>query len=356
MTKHKMKKDIMFMWVIGVLLVVIAVMGFFLWKMSATPVVVQGGTQSANYEDLTLTVITDSRDSSGNAEQILGQIKDLPSIQNATLVEKEFSEDGVSELLKENNITALPVFIFSTNNFDTSLDPQSVGQNGQLAPKISAYLQKLSVAGYSLPVGATFNPFTKRSDRGHLMLEEWVLEKIKADSYIKGNKDAELIWLEYSDLECPYCGKLHNDGTPKEVENKYGDDIAMIFNHFPLNFHPNAQKGAEALECIADINGSDAMYKQIDESFAKYFKNDFSFTGFYDIAQAAGIDVDAVKKCVDSGKYEQKVKDQSEFGANTFGVTGTPGNVLINTTTGEYEVVSGAVPFSVIDSKIEKLK
>lgn len=354
--KSKMKKDVMFMWVIGVLLLVIAVMGFFLGKMSATPVIVQGGTQSANYEDLTLTVITDSRDSSGNAEQILGQIKELPSIQNAELVEKEFSEDGVSELLKENNITALPVFIFSTNNFDTSLDPQSVGQNGQLAPKISAYLQKLSVSGYTLPVGATFNPFTKRSDRGHLMLEEWVLEKIKDGSHIKGNKDATLIWLEYSDLECPYCAKLHNNNTSWELAAKYPEELNMAFNHFPLGFHKNAQPWAEGLECAAEQTSSDKFYSLIEASFKKYNSNNFSLEGFYDLAVEEWVNKDELKKCVKSWKYTEKVKKQMALGAREFGITWTPGNVLINNETWEYEVISWAYPVDSFVQIIDKLK
>jgi len=73
------------------------------------------------------------------------------------------------------------------------------------------------------------------------MLSLEKIQEVKAESYINGNKDAKITWLEYSDLECPYCAKLHNSGTPEELIEKYGDDLNIIFNHFPLSFHKNAQ-------------------------------------------------------------------------------------------------------------------
>ncbi|MDR0771938.1 MAG: thioredoxin domain-containing protein [Candidatus Peribacteria bacterium] len=60
-----------------------------------------------------------------------------------------------------------------------------------------------------------------------------------------------MIWFEFSDLQCPYCAKLYSDGTPAAIRAKYGDDISVIFNHFPLSFHPNAIPAAEVAECLA---------------------------------------------------------------------------------------------------------
>jgi len=54
-----------------------------------------------------------------------------------------------------------------------------------------------------------------------LILDKKVLAEIKENSYLKGNKDAKITWLEYSDLECPFCAKLHNSGTPEELVKKY---------------------------------------------------------------------------------------------------------------------------------------
>jgi protein-disulfide isomerase len=63
---------------------------------------------------------------------------------------------------------------------------------------------------------------------------------MKTSAFIKGNTDAKITWIEYSDLECPYCAKLHNSGTPEDLREKYGDKMNQIFQSFPLEFHDNA--------------------------------------------------------------------------------------------------------------------
>jgi protein-disulfide isomerase len=70
-------------------------------------------------------------------------------------------------------------------------------------------------------------------------------------SYVDGNRDSKIIWLEFSDLQCPFCAKLYSDETPTTIKAKYGDNISIIFNHFPLSFHPNAIPAAEVAECLA---------------------------------------------------------------------------------------------------------
>lgn len=63
------------------------------------------------------------------------------------------------------------------------------------------------------------------------------------DGYpVKGNADARFVWVEYSDLECPYCKSLHDAGTISQVMDQYGDDVAFVFKHYPLSFHPNAAR------------------------------------------------------------------------------------------------------------------
>ncbi|USN57876.1 MAG: thioredoxin domain-containing protein [Candidatus Peribacteria bacterium] len=138
-------------------------------------------------------------------------------------------------MLKDEGITTLPAAIFSRNGI-TGLD---------------AYLNQLPSGNYSLALGSTFDPFAKRSERGFLVMEKAILDTIKSGAYVKGNTAAPITWLEYSDLECPYCARLHNSGTPKEIMEKYGESINMIFQHFPLDFHANAKPGAEVLECLA---------------------------------------------------------------------------------------------------------
>jgi len=344
------KNNNILVWVIVVLAIVIAVMWFFLGKMTSW----NGWVSTGNYDDLTIKVIKDARDSTFDTDTVLKEMKLLPSISNAEIEVVDFSDKGVKEFLQENKIDTLPAFIFNTNNFDVSADPVQMGQDGQPAPKINGFLQKLPNGEFYLEIGATYDPFVERSDRGFRMLTKEQLESIKKDVYVKGNADAKITWLEYSDLECPYCAKLHaTDGTPKTVTEKYGDELNIIFNHFPLYFHNNAQAAAEILECVGSQKWSDAFYSLIETSFTSA-----NSTKDYLIDEAVKLWADKTKlnKCLDDKTFAKKTADQMQAGTDIFGVTWTPGNVLINNETLEYEVLSGAYPAASFIEIIDKLK
>ena len=350
------------MWIIIVLLIIIAVMGFFLGKNSSgttettnTPSNTNNqttGEVTGDYEELSITVIGDKRCTNCPTDEILNQLQQLPSVKDATITQKDFSDEGVEQYLQDNDVTALPLFVFSTNNFDVSADPAQTGPDGQSAPKVNTFLEPLPGGEYTLQVGASFNPFAERSEKGFLLLPKEELQAIKDNSYIKGNKDAKITWIEYSDLECPFCAKLHNQGTDTDIMEKYGNDINMVFNHFPLGFHANALPGAQVLECLAEQKGSDAFYALIKQAFT-----DEKSTKSYLMEEAGklGANEDSLEECVDSKKYVDKVNGQMEKGTSLFGVTGTPGNVLINNETGEYEVISWAYPTSAFETTIDEL-
>ena len=76
-----------------------------------------------------------------------------------------------------------------------------------------------------------------------------MLEVVQESDHIYGDLEkAKVVMLEYSDLECPYCGMHHE--TMMKVMEEYGDDVAWIFRHFPLpSIHPEAESAALASEC-----------------------------------------------------------------------------------------------------------
>ena len=360
--ENKMNNNIQ-MGVIIALLVVIAVMVWYFlcsnsWdKTTNTTVntgtnVVETWENLGNYDDLSITVYEDKRCTNCPTDDVLNQLKGLPSLSWVEIVRKDFSEEGVSDYLEENEITALPLVEFSTNNFDVTKDPAQAGQNGLPAPKINTFLVELASGWYKLEVGSSFNPFEKRSERGFVLLDIEKLEAIKNNSFIKWDADAKVTWIEYSDLECPFCAKLHNAGTVEELEEKYGTDLNIIFNHFPLNFHANAQVWAEIVECLWEQKGTEAFYALIKKSYADE-KSTKSF--LIDEAVALWANEDALNKCLDDGTYTEKVKSQMEVWGKLFSVTGTPGNVLINNETGEYEVISWAYPTASFITIIDNL-
>ncbi len=68
--------------------------------------------------------------------------------------------------------------------------------------------------------------------------------------FIKGNKDAKIKIMEYTDFECPYCNRAFP--TIEALLAKYGNDINLEYRSFPLGFHADAQKAAEAALCAGD--------------------------------------------------------------------------------------------------------
>lgn len=176
----------------------------------------------------------------------------------------------------------------------------------------------------------------------------------KTDHY-RGNKDAEVVMIEYSDFECPYCNRFHP--TMLQVMEEYGDKVAWVYRHFPLSFHPNAQPLAEASECVAAYGGSDAFWKFSDSVYEKM--GDGSIYGsnpeakkvntemMVSLATAAGANGAQVKTCIDSKEMSQKVKD-SQAGGSKAGVTGTPGTIIVSKK-GGFDLVPGALPFEQVE-------
>lgn len=79
----------------------------------------------------------------------------------------------------------------------------------------------------------------------------------------KGNSNAEVSLVEFSDFECPYCARFSS--TIEQVVNEYQDKIRFTYRHFPLSFHASAQKAAEAFECAKDQNKTWELYGKMFE-------------------------------------------------------------------------------------------
>lgn len=87
--------------------------------------------------------------------------------------------------------------------------------------------------------------------------------EINEDDHIMGNKDAEIVIIEYSDFECPYCKAIH--ATLEKLVKESNGEVAWVFRHWPI--HQNSFLKATASECVAQIKGNDAFFKYADALF-----------------------------------------------------------------------------------------
>lgn len=93
--------------------------------------------------------------------------------------------------------------------------------------------------------------------------------------HTKGNKNADVVMIEYSDFECPFCKQFQP--TVKQILDNYKDKILFVYRHYPLPFHANAQKEAEASECASEFGGNDGFWKYAE---AIYERTSSNGTGF----------------------------------------------------------------------------
>lgn len=215
------------------------------------------------------------------------------------------------------------------------------------------YLEKNSVALAANNNAAQGNqqPVQKPADPTQSVKADTLnLAEITDKDHTRGKKNAQLTWVEYSDLQCPYCKKIHPD--LQKALTEYDGKLAWVYRHFPLSsIHPRAQKAAEASECVASLGGNTAFWKFLDGVFESDQQTALQDDGLVKIATAAGVGGSKVQSCMTSGEKAQNVQEDYDSGTKA-GITGTPGSFLLDKK-GNAWVISGAMPYATIKQIID---
>lgn len=143
---------------------------------------------------------------------------------------------------------------------------------------------------------------------------------------IIGSKNAPITIVEYSDFQCPYCSRGYK--TMKEVKEKYGDKVRIVYKHLPLQFHPLAMPAAKYFEAIAlqDKKKAYLFHDQVFENQKKLSSLKEKF--LEDIAKGLKVNMVKLKKDMESDVVKKRIADDTAE-AKKFGITGTPG-FLVN--------------------------
>ncbi len=255
------------------------------------------------------------------------------AVQNR-LVEAEAASRKVSKDQILAEIKAAPVTDADVDAFYEQNKAQIPRPKDQVAAQIKTYLeqqnQQKARSEYFKTLEAKYKVDYKL---------EPIRVEVAATGPAKGPANAPVTIVEFSDFQCPFCGRL--TPTIKQVEDKYGDKVRVVFRQYPLPFHQNAQKAAEASLCAADQGKfwelHDAMFSNQSELSVDQLKAK---------AASLGLNADKFNKCLDSGEKNTTIQADIKAGSAA-GVNGTPA-LFIN---GRF--INGAVPLDQITTVID---
>ena len=157
-----------------------------------------------------------------------------------------------------------------------------------------------------------------------------------------GRDDAPITIIEFSDYECPYCRKWHDEVWPL-IQKEYKNKVRLVYRDFPLeSIHSNAIPAAAAANCA---NEQDAYWEFNEALFS--MKYELNVSSYQQYAKDLKLDMDAFNGCLESKRYNAEVQADLEY-AYSLGIQSTP-TFFVNGL-----AVVGAQPYDLFEFIIEK--
>lgn len=254
-----------------------------------------------------------------------------------------FSESNVKKSTPTGMIIAMVIIVavaaFFAGSYFSNLNSDTVTQSD-----LDSAIAKLEskIASIQSPSGQPSQPI-----------------KISVDNDpVRGNPDAPITIIEFSDFQCPFCARFHVQTLPSILE-EYIDTgkVNLVYRDFPIqSIHPNALPAAVAAECANEQGKYWQYHDTLFERQNSWSKLDTGsvISTFSQYATDIGLEQQQFDSCLGSGKYLQEVQQDLNDG-RTYDITGTPGFFIGNEDIG-FVKIDGAQPFEsfkkVIDSQL----
>lgn len=165
-----------------------------------------------------------------------------------------------------------------------------------------------------------------------------------------GKADAPLTLVMFTDYQCTFCSRFEDQTLP-EIKKQYIDTgkLRFVVRDFPMKFHPNAPKAAEAVYCAEE---QEKYWELREKLVSNGDKLDAKLLPDY--AKQVGLDVDKFSACLGSGRHAEKVKANVALAAS-IGISGTP-SFVVGRSNGDMAngvKMVGAQPFAAFDQKLK---
>jgi protein-disulfide isomerase len=308
-------------------------------KVTATP------PQSSNFPGFLVSTITTTTDDGKELKNvnvfltddrhylIVGLLFALSADPKGEIVQH------VREQFKIPEATSLTVGPFHKSAFPNFLTMTVAAENGKQKSTQDFYITK---DNRTLVLGNVFN-------FGQDLRREALRTIVTTNQPTQGPAHAPVTIVEYADLQCPSCARLH-EFLEKELLPKYGDKVRVIFKEFPLPMHDWSQTAAIANECVYQIKPEAyAPYRsliyqnQLGTNVANVRDNLLGY------ADQVGVDRVRLAGCLDSQASRPRV-DEGTREAKRLEITSTPtsfinGRMLVGLPSAEayYEAVDAAL-------------
>ena len=175
------------------------------------------------------------------------------------------------------------------------------------------------------------------------------------DDPVRGDREAPITIIEFSDFQCPFCARFHVQTLPLLLENYIDSGKAkLVYRDFPIqNIHPNAMPAAVAAECANEQGKYWIYHDKLFENQSQWAKLETvdAVAMFSQYAIEMDLSQEQFDSCLTSGKYIEEIRKDLNDGRE-YGITGTPGFFVGNEDLGFVEL-KGAQPFESFKKVIE---
>lgn len=141
--------------------------------------------------------------------------------------------------------------------------------------------------------------------------------RIEENDHVRGNKEAEVVLIEYADFQCPYCARAHK--ALASLQQQHGERVTLVVRHLPLtDLHPFAQPAAEAAEAA----GAQGRFWEMHDAL---FENQGTLDegALPGLADGLQLDGERFRADLEDGKHRARVEGDVRE-AHAAGASGTP--------------------------------
>jgi protein-disulfide isomerase len=166
---------------------------------------------------------------------------------------------------------------------------------------------------------------------------------------VHGSADAKVTIHEWSDFQCPFCGRV--EPTVSQILKEYGGKVRIVWHDFPLPMHENAAMASEAGREAYKQKGSSAFFAIHDKMFSN--QQQLKREDLDGYAHDMNLDMDRWKSALDGSAHSAEI-DADKKAANEDGIAGTPAFLVVPAKSAQGYFINGAQPYSKFHKVIER--